>query len=95
MIKVILDKLDEEDEESCFSKNADGDSFFSIGIQLLWHAVSKDSKDLSKTFFIDNSQLVKRVFEKGRLFGDSEIEKEIDSTIREIDKFSPQTKGMF
>jgi hypothetical protein len=95
LIKVILEKLDEEDEENCFSKNANGNSFFSIGIQFLLHAVSKDFKDLSKTFFIDNSQLVKRVFEKGRVFGDSEIEWEIDLIIREIEEFSPQTKGKF
>jgi hypothetical protein len=95
LIKVILEKLDEEDEESCFLKFLNGEILFWIGIRLFWHAVSEDSKDLSKTFFIDNSQLVKRVFEKGRGFGDSEIEKEIDSTIREIEEFSPQTKGMF
>jgi hypothetical protein len=87
--------MDEENEESCFSKNADGDSFFSLGIRLVRHAVSKDSKDLSKTFFIDNSQLVKRVFEKGRGFGDSDLEWEIDLTIDEIEKFSPRTTGMF
>jgi hypothetical protein len=95
LIKVILEKLDEENEKSFFSKNADGDSFFSLGIQLVRHAVSKDPTDLSKTFFMDNSQLVKRVFEKGRFFGDLGIKKEIDSAIGEIEKFSPQTKGMF
>jgi hypothetical protein len=95
LIKVILKKLDEENEESCFSKNAGEDSFFSLGIQLVRHAVSKDFKDLSKTFFIDNAQLVKRVFEKGRGFGDLGIKKEIDLTIGEIEKFSPKTKGKF
>jgi hypothetical protein len=95
LIKVILEKMDEENEESCFSKNADGDSFFSLGFRFLRYAVWQDSKDFSKTFFIDNSKLVKRVFEKGRVFGDSELEKDIDFTIDEIENFSPQTKGMF
>jgi hypothetical protein len=95
LVKVILEKMEEEDEESCFSKNADGESFFSLGIQLVRHAVSKDFKDLSKTFFIDNSRLVKRVFEKGRGFGDLGTKKEIDSAIGEIEKFNPQTAGMF
>ncbi len=95
LIKVIFEKLDEEDEKSCFSKNVDGDSFFSLGMQLVRHAVSKDSNDLSKTFFIDNSQLVKTVFKKGRSFGDLGTKKEIDLILGEIEKFSPQTKGMF
>jgi hypothetical protein len=95
LIKVIFEKLDEEDEESCFSKNAGGESFFSLGIQLVRHAVSQDSKDLAKTFFIDNSQLVKRVFKKGRVFGGSTLAKEIDLILGEIGKFSPRTKGMF
>jgi hypothetical protein len=95
LIEVILEKLDEEDDESCFSKKLNGERFFSLGIQLVRNAVSQDSKDLSKTFFIDNSQLVKRVFGKGRGFGDLEIETAIDLTIDEIEECNPQTTGMF
>ena len=67
-----------------------GECFFSIGIQLLRHAVSENSKDLSKTFFDDNLNLINRVFKKGYNSGDENILEEIDKAIDEIRKFDLQ-----
>jgi hypothetical protein len=92
MLKVILEKMDEEDDKTCFTKYLNRECFFSVGIQLLRHAVSKDSRDLSKSFFIDNLNLIHRVFKKGYLLGDSVLRRYMDGTIDEIRNFDPQTK---
>jgi hypothetical protein len=95
IIKVILEKIDEEVKETCFETNGYGERLFSLGIEFLEQAISGDSTDLSKSFFVDNANLVKRFFEKGRLFAGETLEKEIDRVVAEIEKFSPQTQGMF
>jgi hypothetical protein len=95
IIKVILEKIDEEVKETCFETNGYGERLFSLGIEFLRQATSTDSTDLSKSFFVHNANLVKRVFEKGRFFGDETLEKEIDRVVAEIEKFSAQAKGMF
>jgi hypothetical protein len=92
MLKVILEKIDEEDEETCFEWEINGECFFSVGIQLLRHAVSENSKDLSKSFFVDNLDLINRVFNKGKLLGDENIQEEISGVIEDIRKFDPRTK---
>jgi hypothetical protein len=90
ILKVILEKMDEEDEETFFEEDENEECFFSVGIQFLRHAVSKDSRDLSKSFVIDNLNLLNRVFFKGYLFGDSDIQEEISGAIEEIRKFDPR-----
>jgi hypothetical protein len=91
LIKVILEKMDEEDDETCFfEEDVNGDCLFSIGIQLLRHAISQDSRDLSKTFFDDNLNLINRVFKKGYLLGDGLIRTEIDEALTEFRTFIPR-----
>jgi hypothetical protein len=91
MLKVILEKMDEEEDETCFEGDENGKCFFSIGIQILRHAVSKDSGDVSKTFFVDNLNLINRVFKKGYVLGDSDLVTLMDRTIDEIRSFDPRT----
>jgi hypothetical protein len=90
MLKVLLEKMEEEDEETFFEEDENGECFFALGLQLLRHAVSKDSRDFSKTFFDDNLDLINRVFFKGYVFGDSDLREEINEAIEEIRKFDPE-----
>jgi hypothetical protein len=90
MIKVILEKMDEEDDKTCFEEDVHWDCFFSIGIQLLRHAVSENFTDLSKSFFGDNLNLINRVFKKGYLLGDGNIQEEIDEALAKFRTFIPR-----
>jgi hypothetical protein len=92
MLKVILEKMDRCKKDTCFEKDFNGDSFFTLGIELLRRAVSENSKDLSKTFFVENLNLINRVLKKGRASKDAKLRKEIDETIDEIKKFDPEFK---
>jgi hypothetical protein len=87
ILKVILEKMDEADEKSCFEEDENGECFFSVGIQLLRHPVLENSKDLSKTFFDDNLDLINRVFKKGYLLGDGQIRNEIDEELAKFRTF--------
>jgi hypothetical protein len=92
MLKVILEKMDEGDEETCLAENFMGDFFFSMGIHLLRQAASKDSRDLSKTFFVDNLNLINRVFKKGYLLGNGKLRLQLDQAMDEIRRFDPRMK---
>jgi hypothetical protein len=90
MLKVILEKMDEADKETCLETDLNGECFFSVGLQLLRRTVSKDSKDVSKSFFVENLNLINRVFKKGYNSGDENIQENIDEAIGEFRSFIPR-----
>jgi hypothetical protein len=79
--------MEEEDFESCFEWDMNGDCLFYVGLQILRRAVSENSKDLSKSFFVDHLTLIERVFAKGLVFGDDQIQEEINEAIDKLRKF--------
>ena len=90
MLKVILEKMDEADEETCFDWTTDGECFFSVGTQLLRHAVLENSKDVSKSFLIDNLHLLFRILFKVHRLGVRNIREDIDEAIDEFRKLIPR-----
>jgi hypothetical protein len=90
ILKVILEKMDEADDKTCFEWDMNGECFFSVGLQLLRHAVSENSKDLSKRFFDHNLNLINRVFKKGYDLGGRDIREAIDEAIGEFRSFIPR-----
>ena len=90
MLKVILEKMDEADEKSCFGWNVNGKCFFSVGTELLRHAVLENAKDLSKSFFIDNLHLLFRISFKVHELGVRNIREDIDEMIDEFRKLIPR-----
>jgi hypothetical protein len=90
MLKVILEKMDEGDEETCFAHERYDESFFSWGLRFLRHAVSENSKDLSKTFFVDNLNLINRVLKKGYLLGDVYFREEVFEALDQFRKVIPR-----